>query len=111
MRFYGVDLLDLYRDPRRLTLRRLAVLVRGLPAESSTVRALHDEAAWTTTDYLLASVLDTLRQGNWLTVEVNKKKGTKNPQPDPVPRPGDAVAEEPQMLNGSQLADWLGKVG
>lgn len=111
LRVYGVDLLDLYREPQRLSLRRLAVLVRGLPADALTVQALHIEASWGTTEYLLAEVLDTLRQANWLTVELNKKKNARNPQPERVPRPGDPEREAPQMVSGTELAEWLGKVG
>jgi hypothetical protein len=111
LRFYGIDLLDLYRG--RLSLRRLAVLVRQLPPESATVRALTPEAAWSTTDYLLAAVLDAARWGNWLTVETNKRKGAKNPRPLPVPRPGDPVTTRtpPRKIGGHELAEWLGKVG
>lgn len=38
-RFYGVDLADLWRGA--LSIRRLSVLVYGLPAESLTVAALN----------------------------------------------------------------------
>jgi hypothetical protein len=111
LRVYGVDLLDLYREPQRLTLRRLAVLIRGLPADALTVQALHVEASWSATEYLLAEVLDTLRQANWLTVELNKKKSARNPQPERVPRPGEPAREKPALVSGSELNEWLGKVG
>jgi len=111
LRVYGVDLLDLYRTPQRLTLRRLAVLVRGLPADALTVQALHVEASWSATEYLLAEVLDTLRQANWLTVELNKKKSARNPQPERVPRPGEPEPARAQMVDGAELSEWLGKVG
>lgn len=40
LRFYQVDLLDFYRGT--LSPRRLGVLVRQLPRESATVRAMGD---------------------------------------------------------------------
>jgi hypothetical protein len=40
LRFYQIDLLDFYRGT--LSARRLGVLVRQLPAESATVRAIND---------------------------------------------------------------------
>lgn len=92
-------------------MRRLAVLIRGLPADALTVQRLNVEATWSTTDYLLASVLDTLRDANWLTVELNKKKHTRNPQPERIPRPGDAPREAPQLVAADELADWLERVG
>lgn len=111
LRFYGVDLLDAYARPSRLSLRRLAVLVRGLPVDSATARAYDPSLQWSTTEHLLAHVLDVLRVGNWLTVETNKKKGARNPYPTPIPRPGDEPPEAPKQMNGHELIAWLGKVG
>lgn len=111
MRYFGIDLLDAYATPPRLSLRRLAVLVRGLPADSATARALDPSLQWSSTEHLLAHVLDVLRVGNWLVVESNKRKGARNPFPQPVPRPGDPETRKPQQMNGRELADWLGKVG
>jgi hypothetical protein len=56
-RFYQVD----YRTrwtagPGRLTLRRLMVLVRHLPAESATVQALNGGHVWSLGEVLLADV-------------------------------------------------------
>lgn len=111
LRYWGIDLLDAYRVPPRLSLRRLAVLMRGLPADSATVRSIDPAAQWNSTEYLLAHVLDAVRVGNWLVVESNKRKGARNPYPQPVPRPTDPVKEPPQQMNGHELASWLGKVG
>jgi hypothetical protein len=55
LRFYRVDLLDFYRGT--LSVRRLGVLVRQLPAESATVRALNDgRPPWSVTDHLVADL-------------------------------------------------------
>ena len=57
---YGVDYRDRWRrDPSgrvRLTLRRLSVLVKHLPAESAVGRTLHPDPPWTRTHILLAHV-------------------------------------------------------
>lgn len=39
-------------------------------------------AAWSTTDHLLAHVVDAARGANW------QRGGGKGPRPKPVPRPG-----------------------
>jgi hypothetical protein len=111
LRFFGTDLLDAYAEPPRLSLRRLAVLVRGLPADSATVRALEPSMQWGSNEYLLAHILDVLRVGNWLVVESNKRRGARNPYPQPVPRPGDVEEHTPQAMTGHELTEWLGKVG
>jgi hypothetical protein len=110
LRYFGADLLDAYATPPRLSLRRLAVMVRGLPADSATARAVEPYLQWSPTEHLLAHVLDVLRVGNWLVVESNKRKGSRNPYPKPIPRPGDEQ-EQPQRMTGHELSDWLQKVG
>jgi hypothetical protein len=62
-REYGIDLLDLWRG--RLSFYELCVYLFGLPAESSTVRLMHDKPVevegWTLTNQLLGMLLDTVR--------------------------------------------------
>jgi hypothetical protein len=66
-----------------LSLRRLGSLVRGLPPDSATVRAiLGEDALWGLPEHLLARILDTLAGANW------QRAGAKGPRPRPVPRPG-----------------------
>lgn len=86
-------------------------MVRGLPADSATARAIEPTLQWGATEYLLAHVLDVLRVSNWLTVEANKKKGARNPYPKPVPRPGEPEEHAPQRMTGHELSNWLQKVG
>lgn len=50
-----MDLLDFYRGD--MSVRRLRVLVRQLPAESALVRALNDgHAPWSNTDHRIADL-------------------------------------------------------
>ncbi|MEV0494788.1 hypothetical protein [Streptomyces atratus] len=83
-----MDLLDWYRG--RLSSRRLAVLVRHLPRDSALAHSLHGEASeWTTTDHLLAVVVDQLAEANWMFATVNRDEDTEPiDPPQPVPRPG-----------------------
>lgn len=55
LHYYNVDYLDRWRG--RLTLRRIFVLVRNLPSDSSVWAALRDGPDWT----LEAHLLDDLR--------------------------------------------------
>jgi hypothetical protein len=82
LRYYRVDLTDLYRG--RLSPRRVAVLVAALPADASTVEAVHgDQARWTLTDHLLASVFDALAVISW---QLGGDKRAARPKP--MARPG-----------------------
>ncbi|WP_198940488.1 hypothetical protein [Micromonospora sp. CB01531] len=58
-RYYQIDLADLWRG--RLTLRRLATLLRYLPIGAATLGTYGDpDAGWTRTDYLLTDVFHAL---------------------------------------------------
>jgi hypothetical protein len=101
--------------PSRLTLRKLSVLIDGLPPESKTMTELrllaeatapalaageegegddddsepYDPADghWSHTDMLLATLIDEMRKLQYITIRANSTKG-KPPLPDPVRRPG-----------------------
>lgn len=87
--FRGVDLLDLWRG--RLSPRRVSVLVRALPDDSATKRAMRadvdDGPLWGPTEYLLADVFDAVRQHSHLVHTINAKRPPSPPAP--YPRPGD----------------------
>lgn len=94
MRFYHLDLLaDL--GTRRLTWRRLGVLLRYLPRGSAYMQAIFgDRARWGPTDYLLASLIDIVQVGNYLaeiTASNKQLKGNTPRAPKAIPRPGDAA--------------------
>ncbi|AON97309.1 tail assembly chaperone [Gordonia phage Hedwig] len=51
----GIDLVDLYRG--RLTLRKIAVLIKYLPATSALALATNGgQAPWSLTEYLLSDI-------------------------------------------------------
>lgn len=64
------------------------MLIRQLPVESRTLRAVGDPSlAWSASEYLLAMAVDALNGGNW------QRGGGKGRRPKPIPRPG-ATADE-----------------
>lgn len=72
------------------------MLIEHLPADSALGVSLHGEAArWSTTDHLLAAVVDHLAIANWMFATVNgDPDGEQAPYPEPVPRPGETSGEE-----------------
>ncbi|WP_433434505.1 hypothetical protein [Nonomuraea sp. CA-141351] len=62
-------------------------------------RAEHgDEADWSTAEHLLAIIGDRIAANTWLFAEVHKAKGAKNPEPEPIPRPGTNHGTEPEPV-------------
>lgn len=88
MRFYGVDLRDLWRRDDRgrrvLTLRRLHVLIKHLPTDSATHFYLFGPIArWGPTEHLLADLWE-------LWANRGRRKGSKErkyPRPTKQDRP------------------------
>jgi hypothetical protein len=83
-----MDLLDLWRG--RLSVRRLCVLIDGLPPQSALHRSIDaKDAAWSNTDHMLAHVIDELRINGW------KLSGAPRSHPyEPFPRPGQKSQQE-----------------
>lgn len=75
-----VDLLDLWRG--KLSFRRLALLIRHLPATSALVRSIEPDVAaaaeWGSVNYQLADLFDAFARINF-------------DKPKPYPRPADAI--------------------
>ena len=85
-----------------MSYRRLWVLVQQLPMESRTQTFLRDKPAaelveppsgpakfgpWSQRDYLLALLIDAVRQGNYVSAVAARIEPKPKP-PEPVPRPG-----------------------
>lgn len=79
-RYYGRDVLDVYRGT--LSLRKASNLALMLPPGAITWQEAGTDSAWTITDHLLADVLDALNTANWQRGQDGNRK-----RPDPVPRP------------------------
>ena len=68
-----------------MSIRRLWVLVSGLPRDSVLIREVVGEAAeWSVDTYRLADIVDQLQNLTYITV---KAYGGKMRKPRPVPRP------------------------
>lgn len=84
----GLRLDDLGTE--RLTWRDLWVIVQHSPRESAIARAVGaEEAVWSLTDHLLATVIDVLNIANWQRENAGRPRG-KSPtrRPKRIPRPG-----------------------
>jgi len=76
-----------------MTLRRVKVLIAGLPADCALARSQNGaDAEWSLTAHLLALLADQGAVANWQRVVINSK--SKPAPPKPIPRPG--VEVEPQ---------------
>lgn len=105
METFGVDLLDLGTE--RLSYPRLARLVVQLPPGARLHRAIVGHAIWTTSEHLLASLIEATVDGNWQRAQLNSKKSI--PRPDPIVRPGakDPKAKNRTTLTPAQIAERL----
>lgn len=87
-RYYGIDLGDLFRPGSGLTPKRIVYLVEGLPIESRTVAAIADNnesSGWGVTEYLIANLIDAVRENTFTNVQVRTKKKLAPPESFPVP--------------------------
>lgn len=100
-RYYRRDLCDLWRG--RMTLRKLTVLMNGLPPESATVRALAGVtgplAGWTLAEVLAGRLVDEVAwlRWEWESAHRDAKAGKHRDQPPSVfpraERPGTKASE------------------
>ncbi|RLL68133.1 hypothetical protein [Streptomyces sp. Z26] len=90
---YGGDPIgDFYRGD--ITLRRLRVLIEGLPPDGALGRAASGHA-WTLADMRDADTLDVLGRLFVATYNANRAESAPElPWPDPVPRPGDPTPKQ-----------------
>lgn len=90
---------------RRLNWRDVYLIVKHAPRDSPIQRALADDDGpiWSTSDYLLAKVVDALNAGNW------QRGGGKGTKPKPTPRPGDVKHAGRDALPVDQMQEWLGE--
>lgn len=74
-------------------------LLDGLPPESRTSAHLRDEGesyGWSTSDYLLAAIANSVREGTFVNMQVRTKKHLKPIEPIEVPGP---KKKEPKPAN------------
>jgi hypothetical protein len=90
-----------------VTLRRVALCLGALPAGEWPEQ---DHAgSWTVTDYLLASLIDEVRQLTWLTAKANGAKQLERPAP--MYRPGTSKAKpQPKKQSWGDFARQLASI-
>lgn len=108
--YYGVDLLDLYRG--RLSLRRVCVLVGGLPPQARLFRVGQPDGGWSRQEVLLLAV-ERRVTALWRDVVTALGASVGKDQlaapvavPDPPSRtPGTSAPEAPTSLRA--IARWM----
>lgn len=86
--YYGVDMQGLFEDPPTLSPRRAMVLINGLPVSSQTsalARDTKEAIGWDINTYLLAALIDSVKENTFANVQVRTKKKLTPPQRVPVP--------------------------
>ncbi|GAB3475266.1 D site-binding protein [Amycolatopsis cihanbeyliensis] len=109
-RYYQLDLRDLLRAGSGLSPRRALALVRQLPPESATVAALRGGAefrGWGPDRYLLARLIDAVKENTHVFIAANSKHKPK--PPEPVERPDFAAGRKRRgnsftAMAGSRIA-------
>lgn len=89
-RYYQIDLWDVLVDGSGLTPRKVLLYIRGLPAESATVAAMRGGPqfyGWGVEMYMLANLLDAVRENTYATMMAAGPKKKPKP-PEPFQRPG-----------------------
>jgi len=82
-------------DPS-VSLRRVDLALRGLPM--GVWPDAESPASWHVSDYLLANLIDAVRELTWVVARTN---GAKAKKPDPVYRPGSRRPGKPAQKRGS----------
>lgn len=88
LRYYGVDVVGLFMDPPELSPAQVLALIEGLPLGSRFVAhagGVPDSAGWDTDSYMLASLIDAVRENTYANMQVRTKKKLKRPTPLKVP--------------------------
>lgn len=67
----------------------MAVLIWGLPPDSATRQAINKgKPLWSTTDFLLADLIDATQNNTWAVANKDIAKKDQSKPPKPYPRPG-----------------------
>lgn len=80
--------------------RRILAFVEGMPPASRTFAALGDDArteGWDTQAYLLAGLVDAVRENTFVTAQIQSKKKLK--RPDPIDVPGNKKKKSDGQVN------------
>jgi hypothetical protein len=106
---YGLDLRSVLWGPLRLGVRRVLSLVLGLPPTGALFRAaVTDGKSWTTTDELLATVIEVLDQANGMYYSAHVKPGSQKWTPIEIHRPVTGAPPEEEPIRNPTAGDlWM----
>ena len=80
------------------------ILIRALPADSATRRAISSGApAWGVTDYLLAELIDATNASTWVSANKNVETNKRQKFPEPFPRPGTEKVQQKNKVTAAAL--------
>jgi hypothetical protein len=100
-REYGRDLCDLWRGT--MTLRKVGVLIKGLPPGSASMRAIAGVtgplSTWSLTEALLARLVDETAAYRWQWESAHLEPNTQHRDP-----PTSVLPREEQATKGSEVA-------
>lgn len=103
LRYYGVDITGLVSDNPGVTPAQVLALVENLPLGSgllSVSEELDDASGWDTNSYLLASLIDAVRENTFANMQVRTKKRLQRPERVKVP----GRREKPKPNNFMKMA-------
>lgn len=104
---YGLDLREVLWGKTAAGVRRILALVRGLPARSATARTISAAGRdWSSTEELLASLIEMTDLTNRLLHGAFTKKGTQSWKPIRVTRPTDLV--RPKLATAAEVRRFFG---
>jgi hypothetical protein len=93
---YGLDLRDVLWGPRPFGVRRVHALVNGLPIQGALFRtAITNGRSWTTTDELLATLIEITDHGNNMYYSTHSKPAAEKWKPIEIHRPTDKIEPAP----------------
>lgn len=92
-------------------MRRLAALILHLPPESATSRRHQTDADhWTTTDELLATLIEIVDATSLRLARLWTKKGTTLPKPVSIPRPYEPSRPPVMSMSDPRVRQFFGGV-
>lgn len=85
---YGVNVSGVVADPPEISPSEVLALIENLPAGSAAlavVSGVTDSVGWTTETYLIASLIDAVKENTFANMQVRVKKRLQRPERTPVP--------------------------
>lgn len=112
LRYYQVDISTLVSDSPEISPKQAIALLENLPPESKSLAYISEVPSsygWDTRAYLLAGLIDTIRENTHTNIQVRTKKKIK--PFDKFPIPGLEKKEKPVSMFVQMAQQQLAKTG